>query len=144
MDDGTDAGRDWLRILAGFARIQSRAYQRLFSMNATRNSEETYLQELDNVYGALSTWKDSLPEPFRLGPPLRPRRFQRAHHLAMATRLHLQYYNLLIALSRLALHICHNPIVERQSASKARLLSAARSIIDLTHNLHISPSTQAV
>lgn len=128
---------DYLQTYASYAHLLSDAYRNLYSTTAKPS-----IAELDRVYSELSTWRDSIPKAFRPGLPIQPRRRQSAVEMQLTVRLHMIYYNALIALSRLALQMCSE--TERISHSKAALLSAARSIVDLTQHLNIAPSASTL
>jgi len=145
ITDSAFPGFDWLRTYVSFTRILSKAYERLFSINAINNMSEANLEDIEHCYKELQLWKDSIPPQFRIGSPIKPLRIRNSLLMALSVRLHLLYYNALVALSRLALHICADSAFEQQQcASKAVLLGAARSIVDLAHLLVIAPFTSAL
>ncbi|PVH68346.1 hypothetical protein DL98DRAFT_662226 [Cadophora sp. DSE1049] len=131
---------DWLRTWASHCRIMTSAYDSLFSVSATLNSTEVYLEEIDHVYQRLNRWRDCIPEDFRPGLPIRPHKLGNRLLTSLALRIHLMYYNILVAISRLALHVEDKPS-DRHSRSKITLMEAARSIIDATQFIVFEPFT---
>lgn len=74
----------------------------------------------------------SIPETFR------PREFFQIKHfpdhvsMAVAVRIRFHYESIVIALSRITLHLEGETFTTRRSASKNRLIHAARTVIELT------------
>jgi len=115
-------------------------YDSLFSVSATLNSTEVYIQEIDRVVEKLGGWKDSIPEDFRPGQKIRPHWLGSRLLTSLALRINLMYYNMLIAISRLTLHVKDMPI-ERQFRSKIILMEAARLILEITQFIVFEPFT---
>lgn len=134
-------GFDWLRCWAQYSRTLSRAYDSLFSISATLNSDEEYFSNIDRIQRDLQSWKDSIPESLRPGSSLQQHRSRYLHMQELAFRVSFAYYNLQICISRLALHICPDQRSLRRSESKMCLLAAARSIIESTPYIAIDPIT---
>ncbi|PVH71762.1 hypothetical protein DL98DRAFT_434576, partial [Cadophora sp. DSE1049] len=132
---------DWLCIWASYCRIMSRAYERLFSVSATLNSDEVYHDEIDRTHDMLREWKDLIPREYRPGKPNRIQYLENNITTAVKVRIFLLYYNLVTALSRLELHIGEGKYMERHSQSKAMLMESARSILEITQFIPIAPST---
>ncbi|KAL1629747.1 hypothetical protein SLS56_005270 [Neofusicoccum ribis] len=132
---------DWILTYARLARILSKAYESLFSVTATLKSRDAYYQAIDSVRANLDLWKESLPEEFRPGQPFRRHSMQMPGSVMIAVRIRLAYYNVIITLARLTLHVGNGEPSERQSESVRMLLSAARSILDLTKYLDLEPYT---
>lgn len=139
----TTEGLDWLKIWTIYSRMMSRAYDKLFSISATLNSKTAYDTGIEKIREQLEQWKDTIPEKFRPCNPIRPHQLGSPLLLAIAVRIHLMYYNLQIALSRLSLHTCGDILSERVSQSKMTLMSTARSIVDTTQFIAIEPFTSA-
>lgn len=133
---------DWLRIWASYCRILSRAYESLFSVSATLNSDETYRRELDEIHTLLDQWKSSIPEHYQPGTPIRGYCLGKPVVVLIALRIHLLYYNMLAALSRLSLYVCERDgNTEYQTQSKIRLMEAARSMLNLCHLITLEAHT---
>ncbi|KAK5049452.1 hypothetical protein LTR84_004381 [Exophiala bonariae] len=141
LSDSTLDGFDWLRYWAQYSRILSRAYDSLFSISATLNSNEQYFSHVDHIKQDLQSWKDSIPERLRPGSSLRQHRSRDPHIQELAFRISFAYYNLQICIARLVLHICLDQRSLRRSESKRCLLTAARSIIESSPYIPIDPIT---
>jgi hypothetical protein len=134
-------GFDWLRCWARYSRIMSKAYDTLFSISATLNSEEEQFLHIDRINHELQCWRDSVPERLRPGSSLQQHRLRDPHVQEQAFRLAFAYYNLCICISRLVLHICKDENSVRRIESKNCLLTTARSIIESTPYMAIDPIT---
>ncbi len=125
-------GFDWFLAMARFSRLISRAYEMLFSISATLNSTELSHAAIDTVNDDLECWRKSIPEGFRPGDPFRPTHFCDHSSLAVGLRIQYHYYSIVIALSRISLHVDANNASYRTSKSKKALMNAARVVIELT------------
>ncbi|PLB49949.1 hypothetical protein P170DRAFT_445370 [Aspergillus steynii IBT 23096] len=132
---------NWLLASAGFARIASRAYEGLFSLSATRNSEEICYQKLDVMNELLQRWRQSIPLPFRPGEKFRAQSFHNASEIHIALRTHYYYYDALIALCRLTLQLGKRRNGPREIRSKKVLMQATRSIIELCRHIDMESYT---
>lgn len=110
----------------------SRAYEVLFSISATLNTTELSHAAIDTINNDLECWRKSIPEGFRPGDPFQPMHFCDQSSLAVALRIHYHYYSVVIALSRISLHVDANNASYRKSKSKEALMNAARVVIELT------------
>jgi hypothetical protein len=134
-------GAEWLKIYARLGRLQSRAYEYLFSATATLNSQDMYCEAIELVRQELEQLRTSIPEHLRPGNPFKPRIFTEPSTSAIGLRIHFAYYNTLIALSRVGLHISTGDSSQLQFRSITDLLRAARSILDLTRHVEMEPYT---
>jgi hypothetical protein len=100
-----------------------------------------YCEAIEFVKEELEQWRMSIPEHLRPGTSFRPRTFTEPSASAIGLRIHFAYFNTLIALSRLGLHISTEDSSQLRSRSVADLLRAARSIMDLTYHLEMEPYT---
>lgn len=136
-------GFEWLRTWASYSRVTARAYEKLFSVSATLNSTAKYAAEITEIRQALERWKDAIPEHFRPGHPIRPNRLGKPWFVALAVRIHFLYCNMLVALSRLAIHVFGDGNSQHQSDHKITLMRAARSIIETTQFVHFDTFNKA-
>ena len=108
------------------------AYSTLFSLTASLRSKESCRAALPPVRRLLEDWRQSVPLRFRPEEPttLDPSTASFSTKLAY---LHTQYYyyNLIIALERLAIQADEDGGRARED-SKYRLMQAARTVIELT------------
>ncbi|KAL3456124.1 fungal-specific transcription factor domain-containing protein [Aspergillus heterothallicus] len=130
---------DWLLSSVRFSRILSIAYASLFSVTASTQSNSTLLASIDSVQTLLEEWRTSVPVEFRPKEPLQRQRVNDAAAKEIALRTHYYYYHIVIALSRLTLHVSHD--VARSENAMRTLLDTARSVINLTRYIDVEPYT---
>lgn len=132
---------NWTLLSVRHSRVLSRAYQILFSISATLNSTTDYLKNIDSIRRDLDDWKDSLPPEFKPGSPLRQRDGDMPASRFLNLKIQFAYFHVLIALSRLTLHVCRTECAERLVVAQSELMHSARSIIHLTQNIDLAPYT---
>lgn len=116
----------------------SRIYERLFSVKARSLPKESRRTEATRAFEELENWKNSAPEDFRPGQPIRSHRLGKPQAVALAVQIHFYYYNVRIALSRISmLALALDP--ENQMHYKLTLTESARAVIDLVHLIHLEP-----
>ncbi|KAH8645936.1 fungal-specific transcription factor domain-containing protein [Tricladium varicosporioides] len=130
--DAVFQGFDWFFTMARFSRLISRAYEVLFSISATLDSTELSYAAIDSINDDLERWRKSIPEGFRPGDSFQLKHFLDHSSTTVALRVHYHYYSLVIALSRMSLHVDAETPSCRKSKSKNTLMNAARVIIELT------------
>ncbi|KAL2829060.1 fungal-specific transcription factor domain-containing protein [Aspergillus pseudoustus] len=130
---------NWLLSSVRFSRILSLAYASLFSVSASTQPDNALLTFIDHVHTLLEEWRTSVPLEFRPKEPLQRRRLIDGASKEIALRTHYYYYHLVIALSRLTLHVSHE--VARSENAMRALLDTARSVIDLTRFIDVEPYT---
>ncbi|KAJ0413181.1 hypothetical protein BJY00DRAFT_306504 [Aspergillus carlsbadensis] len=128
---------NWLLSSVRFSRILSVAYASLFSVSASTQLDDTLLASVDHVHTLLEEWRRSIPLDFRPKEPLQRRRLSDGASKEITLRTHYYYYHLVIALSRLTLHVSRD--VARSENAMRALLNTARSIIDLTRFIDVEP-----
>jgi signal transduction histidine kinase len=101
--------------------------------------DDALLASVDHVHTLLEEWRQSIPLDFRPKEPSQRRRLSNGASKEIALRTHYYYYHLVIALSRLTLHVSHD--VARSENAMRGLLETARSIIDLTRFIDVEPYT---
>ena len=74
----------------------------------------------------------SIPETFRPREFFQIKNFPDHVSMAVAVRIRFHYESIVIALSRITLHLEGETSTTRRSASKNRLIHAARTVIELT------------
>lgn len=131
----------WLPCWARYSRILSKAYDSLFSVTATLNTAEEFFLRMDRIDNELQSWLRSIPDVLRPGSSLQQHRSSPLYMQEMALRIHFAYYNLRICISRMSLHLCPNEGSRRRSENKKCLLMTARSIIESTYYIGLSPFT---
>ncbi|KAH9214474.1 fungal-specific transcription factor domain-containing protein [Leptodontidium sp. 2 PMI_412] len=125
-------GFDWFFTMARFSRLISRAYQSLFSISATLNSADVTYANIDRISDELEDWRLSIPESFRPGEPFQMKHFPDHISMTVAVRIRYHYESVIIALSRMTLHVEGESSSPRRSACKTNLMNAARTVIELT------------
>ncbi len=86
----------------------------------------------------LEEWRLSVPVEFRPKEVLQLYQFVRPSTKLIAIQTQYLYYNLIISLERLTLHVNPNESLSRED-SKWNLLSAARDVIELIQFIEIEP-----
>ncbi|OAL43938.1 hypothetical protein IQ07DRAFT_649727 [Pyrenochaeta sp. DS3sAY3a] len=132
---------NWIKTWAIFSRLLSKAYDALFSLDATSRDDETSLHHIDSINIELDNWQKSIPRQLRPGNPIQPHKLGNTISITLAVKIHFYYYNTKIALARLCLRICRGVPSARDSSSKRDLLTAARSIIETIHYVEVEPFT---
>lgn len=141
VPEATFGDYDWLFATASFARLMSRAYEGLFSISATLNTQEAYYEKLDAITDLLERWRLSIPLAFRPGEAFHARSFRSSCETLVALTTHFYYHDASISLCRLTLHVGKNQDGPRQIESKTILMRSARSIIELLRHIDIEPYT---
>ncbi|KAH7058614.1 fungal-specific transcription factor domain-containing protein [Macrophomina phaseolina] len=130
---------DWPLTFARLARILTKTYESLFSVSATLQSLEEYYRAIDSCRADLEQWRAALPPAFQPESPLPASCRSTPAVMQVALRIRLSYYNLVIVLSRLTIHVDNGLDSERQSKSFDALLSSARSVLDLSSYIDQEP-----
>ncbi|RFU24825.1 hypothetical protein B7463_g11512, partial [Scytalidium lignicola] len=105
------------------------------------SSTSDYYVKINKIRSQLDAWKDSIPLNLRPGHSVpRNENFQPASKY-LTVKLHYSYYHMVIALSRLKLHVFKDGDEEILLACKSDLMHSARCIIDLTEHIEIAHYT---
>ncbi|KAG4254691.1 hypothetical protein FPRO03_14174 [Fusarium proliferatum] len=129
---------NWLQVLSSYALMISRIYERLFSVKSKSLSKEIRRTEALCAFEELENWKDSIPESFRPGMPIRSHRLGKSHAVALAIQIRFCYHNVRIALSRVSISASTGDS-ENQMRYKLSLTDSARAIIEVVHLIHLEP-----
>jgi hypothetical protein len=129
---------DWFLSAIRLGRISSIAYSSLFSMSAALRSKESYLGAIQDVRRILEDWRLWVPVGFRPQGPLECSQFSSPSTKLIAIQTQYLYYNLVIALERLTLHVDPDESSSRED-SKRNLMNAARTVIELIRFIDIQP-----
>lgn len=89
------------RVMAEFTTIESEVYKRLYSVQASKQSEGELLTTIGELDAKLEEWKDKIPIDFR------PEHEIKASHTPLILHvvvLHLTYYNCLTTVHRMSIH----------------------------------------
>lgn len=129
------------RFMCSFATIVSKVYNQLYSVNATRLSDEALLTTIGELDTELQDWKNSIPVNVRPEYEIKVAHQPLILHIVI---LHLTYYNCLMTIHRRSVH--HNswtsrataiqdaserPLNPRVFSSAALCVTAARASINL-------------
>ncbi|PGH02398.1 hypothetical protein GX51_04706 [Blastomyces parvus] len=129
---------NWFVSLIQIGRITSIIYTSLFSVSASLRSRESSQAAIEQVHEMLEAWRQSIPAEVRPGNAAQfPVSAPPSISLA-ALHIHFSYYHTLIALDRLSLYLNRDGGSKTQS-SKQRLMSTARTVIELTKHINIQP-----
>lgn len=131
---------DWPILAIRFSRLLSRAYNMLFSISSTLKSTDQYYAAIDRVNDDLEKWRLEIPLDLRPGEQFRPQNPSTPAHMMMGLRAHYSYYQAVMSICRLTLHISANgPPTRRSEECKKRLMSVARAVIELTRYVDSEP-----
>lgn len=97
---------------------------------------------VDSLQSELESWRESIPLRFRPGEPLRSRVLAEDRAISMALRTHYYYHYAYLTLTWTLLH-CNDDGTDlaQQLGLKTELMQTARSVLELTSYIEISPST---
>ncbi|KAK5083151.1 hypothetical protein LTR05_007034 [Lithohypha guttulata] len=131
------------RLMCEFATISSRVYKRLYSVEASKQSDGELLNTIGDLDKELEDWKDKIPIDFR------PEHEIKASHTPLVVHivvLHFSYYNCLATIHRMSVHhgywtsrladyaisgLNAKPLNPRVFSSAALCVQAARASIHL-------------
>ena len=128
------------RVMSELALIESKVYKRLFSVDATRQSEEEILYRIGDLDHELEEWRESLPPEFQPESDLDVSNTAVDHHIAF---LSLAYFNCLNSIHRMSVPVDYwtsgvsrtpqgeKPFNPRVFSSGAICVDAARATIRL-------------
>ncbi|KAF2860818.1 hypothetical protein K470DRAFT_203499, partial [Piedraia hortae CBS 480.64] len=102
-------------MMCRFAQIQSRVYNHLYSVKASKQSDTEQLNFIGELDAQLEEWKDSIPLDFRPGSPINATYGPLVLHVAM---IHFSYYSCLTTIHRTSIH--HGHLTKRLSAYGAQ------------------------
>lgn len=123
-------GQDWFLSAVTLARIQSIAYETLFSVKATANSVEQLCIGIKQVHAGLEHWKMSLPEFFRPGG------IGELHSVSsnlgrILVYQHFTYHSVVMSISRLSVRVGEPRLLSDEGIGKSSLIQAARLVLEL-------------
>jgi hypothetical protein len=113
------------------ARILSISYETLFSVKAAYNSAEQLIVGIRQVYVGLERWRMSIPKMFRPGESVELNGVSTTI-CRILLHQHYSYQSVLMAISRLAIHIGEPSVLLQDGIGRHGLIQAARLIIELT------------
>jgi hypothetical protein len=125
-----------------FSRLLSRAYDMLFSISSIMKSTDQYYAAIDRVNDDLEKWRLGIPLDFRPGEQFRPQNLGTPAAMMMGLRAHYSYYQVVMSICRLTLHVgAGGPPTPRSEECMKRLMSVARAVIELTRYIDAEPYT---
>ncbi|KAG5989641.1 hypothetical protein E4U52_005393 [Claviceps spartinae] len=89
------------RVMCEFTVIESRVYKKLYSTQATKQSDGDLLNTISELDQQLEDWKDSIPVDFRPEHEIKASHTPLILHVVM---LHFTYYNCLTTIHRMSIH----------------------------------------
>lgn len=131
------------RLMCTFSTIASRVYRRLYSVEASKQSDGELLNTIGELDRELEEWKDSIPIDFRPEHEIKTSHAPLVLHIVV---LHFSYYNCLTTIHRMAVHhgywtsrlsnyaiqgLNARPLNPRVFSSAALCVSAARASVHL-------------
>ena len=136
-------GYDWFLSSIRFGRMSSIIYSSLFTVSARLQSHESYAKAIEHANHLLEDWRLSIPEQFRPRDCL-PHMGRISGSVARGIAVHTHYLHvsMVVVLERLAMQVERD---HNQKKSHAyNLLLAARSIIEATRHIEITPQTSTL
>jgi hypothetical protein len=131
------------RLMCEFAQISSKVYRRLYSVQASRQTDGELLNTIGELDKELEVWKDSIPLDFRPEHEIKTSHAPLVLHIVV---LHFSYYNCLTTIHRMSVHhgywtsrlseyaiqgLNARPLNPRVFSSAALCVAAARASIHL-------------
>ncbi|KAM0559747.1 hypothetical protein ACHAPJ_004271 [Fusarium lateritium] len=131
------------RVMCEFAIIESEVYKRLYSVQATKQSDGELLNTIGELDQKLEEWKDRIPIDYRPEHDINASHTPLILHVVM---LHLTYYNCLTTIHRMSVHhgywtsrlanyaiqgLNARPLNPRVFSSAALCTAAARASVSL-------------
>jgi hypothetical protein len=131
------------RLMCEFAQISSKVYRRLYSVQASRQTDGELLNTIGELDKELEVWKDSIPLDFRPEHEIKTSHAPLILHIVV---LHFSYYNCLTTIHRMSVHhgywtsrlseyaiqgLNARPLNPRVFSSAALCVAAARASIHL-------------
>ncbi|KAL6924987.1 hypothetical protein FSST1_002261 [Fusarium sambucinum] len=131
------------RVMCEFATIESEVYKRLYSVQATKQSDGELLNTIGELDQKLEEWKDSIPIDYRPEHDINASHTPLILHVVM---MHLTYYNCLTTIHRMSVHhgywtsrlanyaiqgLNARPLNPRVFSSAALCTAAARASVSL-------------
>jgi hypothetical protein len=131
------------RLMCEFALISSKVYRRLYSVQASRQTDGELLNTIGELDKELEVWKDSIPMDFRPEHEIKTSHAPLILHIVV---LHFSYYNCLTTIHRMSVHhgywtsrlsdyaiqgLNARPLNPRVFSSAALCVAAARASIHL-------------
>lgn len=89
------------RVMCEVATIESEVYKRLYSVQATKQSDGDLLNTIGELDQKLEDWKDRIPVDFRPEHEIKASHTPLILHVVM---VHLTYYNCLTTIHRMSIH----------------------------------------
>ncbi len=131
------------RLMCEFAIISSKVYRRLYSVQASKQTDGELLNTIGELDKELEAWKDSIPIDFRPEHEIKTSHAPLVLHIVV---LHFSYYNCLTTIHRMSVHhgfwtsrlseyaiqgLNARPLNPRVFSSAALCVAAARASIHL-------------
>ncbi|WQF85374.1 hypothetical protein CDEST_10388 [Colletotrichum destructivum] len=129
---------NWLLSAIRLGRISSLAYSSLFSVSASMQPCELALVAITRVRRLLEDWRRSVPAAFRPGEGKQPQPGACPSAKMVMLQTRYSYYNVVIAVDRLALYLGQGTADGRER-TKHNLMLTARSIAELTKVIDVEP-----
>jgi hypothetical protein len=132
-------GYDWFAASIRISRIFSITYDSLFSVTASTQPAASLLPAVKHVKKLLEDWRQSIPPAYRPQNTLQRSVLTDLGTKEIAIRTHFYYFHLVIALERMELHLSSGG--RTLNESMRNLLSAARTVVELTRFIDVEPYT---
>ncbi|RHZ57996.1 uncharacterized protein CDV56_105302 [Aspergillus thermomutatus] len=142
IKESTFEDYDWFFSFLKFARIQSKIHSSLFTVSPVPKQSVAHSAAIPNLRKEVEAWRMSIPLRFRPGEPLKPRMLPEPLAIQVALLTHYYYLNAVLTLSWALLHGGNDTLsIREQLELKKELMRTARTVIELTAFIEVSPST---
>ncbi|KKZ67842.1 hypothetical protein EMCG_06502 [[Emmonsia] crescens] len=138
VPESTIAGYDWFLSATRLGRLCSMTYTSLFSTEATLKNKTSLLASIKRIQNRLEQWRLSVPMAYRPKEALQLSKFERPSTKWIVIQTHYLYYNLVIAVERLSLHIYSEDDPDTND-SQRNLRDAAQSVAELVPFIDLAP-----
>ncbi|KAL2848369.1 hypothetical protein BJY01DRAFT_211920 [Aspergillus pseudoustus] len=133
---------DWLFSFVRYSRLASKIHSQLMTITSVPQPWAARYRAVRYLQSELEAWRYSIPPRFRPGEPLRPRMLHEPHSVSIALRAHYYYHYAHMTLTWTLLHCESDGLDATQGMElKTELMQIARSVLELTSYIEISPAT---
>ncbi|KAJ5600449.1 hypothetical protein N7450_001516 [Penicillium hetheringtonii] len=133
---------DWFFSFIKYARLVSKIHTSLFTISAISQRSPKYNARVQAILEELEQWRVSVPIRFRANELLKPRLLKEANAQRIALLTHYLYLHASLTLSWTLLHYSSAKLgATHQVNLKRDLMRTARSVLELTTFIEVSPST---
>lgn len=136
---------DWLLSSARYARLLSRAASSLFCAGVTGNTEQYFLEVIEQLENELEHWRVTTPVNRKPNDTFKINLIESSLLRTASVWTHLMYHSFRLALCRARLHLAARTrglvSMASQAESTSTMSEAARNVLELSNFIDVNPST---